>query len=350
MSYFEIFLDRVWDTKFWLPNNSTWLELNEYTQIDYPSLLYTCLTLAVAIYVFRIVFEKYIASPIGRFLNVPDTEALVPNAALEAYYQDNQVLSESIIMLVAKETELNGEFIKDWFRIRRVRKKPSQLQKFNESAWRFTFYLVVWIYGIYVLYDKSWVWDTNNCWINYPRQYVDTSIYHYYVIEISFYFSLLASQFYDVKRKDFWQMFLHHIITLSLLSFSLMCNFIRIGSLIIVLHDTADSWLELAKMGSYAKLNWICDPVFAGFTIVWLLTRLMAYPYIILYTTTFEAVNHLENRFPAYYYFNILLYTLQVMHFIWFYMILRVAYKSLFKGVREDDRSECSDDSHEHEE
>ncbi len=47
-------------------------------------------------------------------------------------------------------------------------------------------------------------------------------------------------------------------------------------------------------------------------------------------------------KFPAYYYFNALLYCLQVMHFIWFYMILRVAYKSVFKGIREDDRSECS--------
>jgi hypothetical protein len=55
-------------------------------------------------------------------------------------------------------------------------------------------------------------------------------------------------------------------------------------------------------------------------------------------------MNHLE-KFPAYYYFNALLYCLQVMHVIWFYMILRVAHKSVFKGVREDDRSECSDET-----
>jgi hypothetical protein len=175
---------------------------------------------------------------------------------------------------------LKFEFIKDWFRIKKSAKKPSPLQKFNESCWRFTFYSLVWVYGVYVLWDKPWTWDTNHCWIEYPRQYIDTDVYWYYFVEISFYFSLLASQFTDVKRKDFWQMFLHHIITLSLLLWSLMCNFQRVGSLVLLLHDTADPLLELAKMGSYAKINKICDPVFALFTLVWLLTRLMAYPYM----------------------------------------------------------------------
>lgn len=49
--------------------------------------------------------------------------------------------------------------------------------------------------------------------------------------------------------------------------------------------------------------------------------------------------------FPAYYIFNGLLYVLQVMHVIWFYMILRVASRALKSGqVEKDDRSEESSD------
>ena len=63
----------------------------------------------------------------------------------------------------------------------------------------------------------------------------------------------------------------------------------------------------------------------------------------ILYTTTFEAPD-LMGMFPAYYLFNALLYSLQVMHVIWFFMICRVAYKSSRNGkVDKDDRSESDE-------
>lgn len=65
------------------------------------------------------------------------------------------------------------------------------------------------------------------------------------MIELAFYWSLVFSQFIDVKRKDFWQMFLHHIATISLLSFSYIVNFVRVGALVLVIHDCADYWLEV---------------------------------------------------------------------------------------------------------
>lgn len=65
------------------------------------------------------------------------------------------------------------------------------------------------------------------------------------MIELAFYWSLLFSQFIDVKRKDFWQMFIHHIATISLLSFSYIVNFVRVGSLVLVVHDCVDYWLEV---------------------------------------------------------------------------------------------------------
>ena len=43
---------------------------------------------------------------------------------------------------------------------------------------------------------------------------------------------------------------------------------------------------------------------------------------------------------PAYHTLNVLLYSLQVMHLIWFYMICRVGLKTIEKGKVEDNRSE----------
>ena len=65
------------------------------------------------------------------------------------------------------------------------------------------------------------------------------------MIESAFYWSLLFSQFFDVQRKDFWQMFTHHVATLSLLFFSYIVNYVRIGAIVLVIHDCADYWLEV---------------------------------------------------------------------------------------------------------
>ena len=102
----------------------------------------------------------------------------------------------------------------------------------------------------------------------------------YYFLETSFYFSLLGSQFSDVKRKDFWQMFLHHVVTLALLIFSLATNFQRLGSLVLVLHDTVDVWLEVAKMAQYAKFTKISDFCFNSFGFFWFLTRILLFPIV----------------------------------------------------------------------
>jgi hypothetical protein len=74
-------------------------------------------------------------------------------------------------------------------------------------------------------------------------------------------------------------MFLHHIVTIFLMVFSYICNFVRVGSVILLLHDSADYWLELAKMATYARFKNLCDASFIIFAIVWLITRLILFPF-----------------------------------------------------------------------
>lgn len=347
MDLLKTWNEKIWDTGFWLPEGSSWGELYHYTRIDFKQMILSSCIFATFIYAIRLLFERYIAQPIGVYFKIPGKLPFTPNTTLEAYYGEKKIIHDSIIMLISKDTGIEYDLVKNWFAARKMMNKPSQLEKFSESAWRFTFYLLVWFLGIFIIHDKAWLKDTHQCWVNYPRQYITDDVYAYYIIEIGFYLSLLFSQFSDVKRKDFWQMFLHHIITLSLLIFSLLCNFQRVGSLIIVLHDTADSSLELAKLGKYARNKWISDPFFGVFTVTWFVTRLYIYPKIILYSTIYEAVEHLQ-EFPAFHYFNCLLCLLLAMHIVWFSMILRVVYKVVFMGIVEDTRSE-SNSSNEHE-
>ena len=113
----------------------------------------------------------------------------------------------------------------------------------------------------------------------------------------------------------------------------------------MILHDMADPLLELAKMFRYANYRKTCDSIFAMFALVWVVTRYRPqqylviqiffsdstniftrcgiYPGHILYSTLYDAASYIE-FFSAYYIFNGLLVTLQLLHLVWTYFLMKV--------------------------
>lgn len=157
---------------------------------------------------------------------------------------------------------------------------------------------------------------------------------------LAFYWSLTFSQFVDNQRKDFWQMFIHHVLTLMLISLSWVCNIHRVGSLILVVHDCADILLEIAKSLNYAKLTKACDVVFGLFSVVWVITRLVIFPRII-FACIFQTLLPI---YPVYFFFNALLIGLLILHLIWTYTIFQVLKQSLVSGKVDGDARSSSDE------
>ncbi|KAF7248228.1 Ceramide synthase 6 [Varanus komodoensis] len=194
--------------------------------------------------------------------------------------------------------------------------------------------------------QSPWLWSTRQCWIGYPNQPLTPELHYYYIVELSFYWSLMFSQFIDIKRKDFGIMFTHHIITIMLLTISYTVNFTRVGSLTLCLHDVVDAVLEAAKMANYCKFQRLCDFFFLVFAIVFIITRLGIYPLWILNTVLLE-MPEIVGSFPALSIFAILLLTLQVLHCFWSYLIVKATYKAIVKGKARDDRSDVESSSDE---
>ena len=95
-----------------------------------------------------------------------------------------------------------------------------------------------------------------------------------------------------------------------------------------------------------------CKIGFVGYPLVLdqVLTRCGVYPTWILYSTLIDAENFVE-MFPAYYIFNGLLGTLQLLHILWTYFLFKAIHKALSKGGVDDERSdsEPSEDENENE-
>ena len=164
------------------------------------------------------------------------------------------------------------------------------------------------------------------------------------MINFGFYLSQFITQFTDTKRSDFWQMFIHHVVVLILHYFSWILNMIRIGSVILVIHDCADFMLDLAKALKYAKLQKACDVAFISFVVVWTITRLLIFPRI-LFMTVSETLSpdFCEKTYPVLYIFNILLFIILFLNIFWSCLIFKILANTLKKGhFEKDDRS--SDD------
>ena len=46
--------------------------------------------------------------------------------------------------------------------------------------------------------------------------------------------------------QDKKEMILHHLVTILLIYFSWACNFVRVGTLVLVVHDIADPWMAVS--------------------------------------------------------------------------------------------------------
>lgn len=225
--------------------------------------------------------------------------------------------------------------------------KPNLVRKVSEGMWRFSFYSFASIFGwFFVLWDKPYLKDTMHTLYNYPHHPVKSEEWWYYNIELGFYLSLVITQIADTKRKDFWQMFVHHIVTVVLLVLSWACNFHRIGALVLAIHDVADVPMEGAKLAKYCKKQRLADLLFGIFTFVWIYTRCYLLPTRVIYYTSYKALTVIK-FFPAYYIFNGLLMLLQILHFAWTWLIIRIVFYALQNNGMRDLRSDSEEDHHE---
>ncbi|XP_070596632.1 ceramide synthase 5 isoform X1 [Erythrolamprus reginae] len=325
----------LWNERFWLPVNVTWADLERESPDGYRTgYLLAALPLAAGLLVIRHFFERFLAKPCAVHFDIQDSgpRRAQPNAILEKVFLSITKCPDARRLEgLSKQLDWDVRKIQRWFRHRRNQDKPSTLRKFCESMWRLTYYLCVFPYGLRFLWSSPWFWDTRQCWYNYPYQPITSDIFYYYVFELAYYTSLMYSQFTDIKRKDFFIMFVHHVATVGLFTFSYINHMVRAGTLVICLHDSADIFLELAKLFNYAKYQRLCDATFVLFAVVFLITRLGIFPIWILNTTMFESWE-LVGPYPSWWLFNGLLLTIQVLHIIWSYYIIRIACKALVRG------------------
>lgn len=157
----------------------------------------------------------------------------------------------------------------------------------------------------------------------------------------AFYLTQIISLCIAQKRKDFWMMLLHHLMTLIFTHFSWLVNGHSLGSIFLLFHDASDIFVEGGKCFNYAKQGKAALIVLVLFCIVWIFTRLIVIPRI-MYTFVFKPRFSL---FPAYMLGIVGALIDLIMQIVWTRQIIDFTVKSFeFGGLQEDVRSDSSTD------
>ncbi|XP_071705870.1 ceramide synthase 1 LOH3-like [Rutidosis leptorrhynchoides] len=243
-----------------------------------------------------------------------------------------------------------------------TKERKKKIRKFKESAWKCVYFLSAELLALTVTHDEPWFTNTINFWMGpgsqrWPDQKAKLKLKALYMYTGGFYvYSIFALIFWETRRSDFGVSMGHHVATLVLIVMSYICRFLRVGSMVLALHDASDVFLEVGKMSKYRGAERLASFSFILFVLSWIIFRLIYYPFWILWSTSYELVPFLniekyKTSGPIYYYlFNTLLFCLLVLHVYWWVLIYRMLVKQIqARGkVSEDVRSD-SDSDNEHE-
>lgn len=167
---------------------------------------------------------------------------------------------------------------------------------------------------------------------------------------------------FDGRRSDFAELILHHAVTIGLVGMSYAYGYVRSGIIIIALHDVGDIFLYSAKFIHYLGFAGVDTAMFAVFTGVFYITRLVMFSRMVhtIFIETFQVVvaEPSFNRWMMFYdtylvhyvFFVVCLSTLLFLHCFWMALILKMIYREVVLGKKVTDEGDIRSDSEDEDE
>lgn len=340
-------MDYIWAASIWFPPGYTWEDLKTRNDMVYPNsrdiLTYPFVVAASLFFLKVFVLQPYVYIPLAAYLGVKTKKVTSPptNVVLESVFKSHRTHPpQKVLMEVSSQCGLSERKVLRWLRHRAVVTQPSTLYKFTDSAWQLSYYSFCCTLGIYVLHDKPWFYDMNQCWSHFPFQSVSRGVWWYYMTASGFYWFESLTHFLHPKRKDSTQTLLHHICAILLLSCSWITNLTRLGTLNILLLECNDIPLLFAKLSGYCGRQDIMDILFFVFIVVWVVTRLIIFPFGIMKQALTESYAQVGVLFHMYNVFIGLMFMILLMNIVWTYNIVQVLLGKIKKGYVDDVRSD----------
>ena len=140
----------------------------------------------------------------------------------------------------------------------------------------------------------------------------------------------------------------------------------RVGLLVLYVHDVSDIFVDLLKMVNYIKMEGVSgyfatEIAYVSCVVSWIYFRLYQFPFRAIYASFVEPLRLLAKYprepsvflglewfppdLPLYSELNMLLLTLLALHVYWFHLFLMIGWRIVMEGPREASRQEYEGDS-----
>ncbi|KAF2351628.1 TRAM/LAG1/CLN8 domain [Trinorchestia longiramus] len=282
-------MNRTWNEKFWLPDGYTWARLATHQESNYNLQDYVAYSIFVG---FALLFARnyfiipLILQPLGLKLKIRSKPYQPPsnNDELEILYKVNRARPpRKKLEETAERVGLSERRVERWLRRKALSMQMTTLEKFNDCGYQAIFYSFFTLYGLYAIVSKDFFWLPEKGWERYPFFYMTSDLWWYCVIDCGFYVTQTFLLLTQDRRHDFYQMLIHHVTCVFV---GVACMTIRAVPLLalgIFLHEFGDIPLCLAKMFSYAGKNTYSDIFGVTFAVLWVCSRIIAYPLWVLF-------------------------------------------------------------------
>ncbi|KAK5200047.1 sphingosine N-acyltransferase lag1 [Exophiala xenobiotica] len=237
-------------------------------------------------------------------------------------------------------------------------KKRGKQSRFMEQVYTALYFGVFGPFGLYVMAQGPlWYFNTTAMFEGFPHRKHEGVFKAYYLLQAAYWAQqavvLMLQQ--EKPRKDFRELVLHHIVTLSLIGLSYRFHFAKMGIAVYITHDISDFFLATSKTFNYLD-SIIVGPYYFFFMIVWIYMRHYINLRILWATLTeFRTVGPYELNWETQQYkcwisqvitFS-LLACLQAVNLFWLFLILRIAKNFVLQRPVADERSDAEDEEDE---
>ncbi|PGH30921.1 acyl-CoA-dependent ceramide synthase [[Emmonsia] crescens] len=279
---------------------------------------------------------------------------------------------------------------------RRCGLKRKAAVRLAEQGWLLVYYFGFWTYGVCLWYNSKYWYNFREIWTDWPSRDISGAFKWYCLTQLAFWLQQILVINIEERRKDHYQMLVHHIVTSTLLGSAYVYGFYNVANVVLCIMDIVDFLLPAAKILKYLGYERTCTAGFIIFLVTWVISRHIVYnllwwsiyinvpgvlPYGCYSATTSKMITptnatldgdvggapvdlnnwgHLLHPFQdmggricmsprvKWVFLSFLLF-LQILALIWFTMILRVAVKALKSGSAEDSRSDDEEGGEEEE-
>jgi len=208
----------------------------------------------------------------------------------------------------------------------------AKLVRCCDAFYKFLFYSIMTVCGFMLLRDQDFTpWalggsgDARNCWTGgYPFQVVSVALQNFYLAHIGFHVCELAMLLVEKRHPDFWEMLLHGALACSLLSISYALNYVRIGSLVLVLHGATDIFIYASKALVDTTFSRLTGVSYFALLATYAWFRIFVYPVHVMNSAWVQSREASTEPIYGWGYLNFALCALLLLHMYWFGLIVKI--------------------------